>query len=78
MAERKVYHVNKTEDGWEGKLEDGHRSSITGPDKDEVVKQTIELAKKSEPSSIIIHTQDGRIEEERTFPRSTDPHPPRG
>jgi hypothetical protein len=73
MAERKIYHVNKTDDGWEGKLEGGQRASVTGSTKTEVVSKTIELAKNQEKSSVIIHTKDGRIEEERTFPRASDP-----
>ncbi|GAB2538784.1 DUF2188 domain-containing protein [Rufibacter soli] len=73
MADRKIYHVNKTDDGWEGKLEGGQRASITGSTKTEVVSKTIELAKNQEKSSVIIHTKDGKIEEERTFPRASDP-----
>jgi hypothetical protein len=73
MADRKIYHVNKTDDGWEGKLEGGQRASVTGSTKTEVVSKTIELAKNQEKSSVIIHTKDGKIEEERTFPRASDP-----
>ena len=78
MADRKIYHVNKTEEGWEGKLEGGQRASVTGSTKVEVVSKTIELAKHQEKSSVIIHTKDGKIEEERTFPRASDPKPPKG
>ncbi|AKQ45792.1 hypothetical protein TH63_09285 [Rufibacter radiotolerans] len=73
MADRKIYHVNKTEEGWEGKLEGGQRASVTGSTKEEVVSKTIDLAKNQEKSSVIIHTKDGKIEEERTFPRASDP-----
>ncbi|QHL88468.1 DUF2188 domain-containing protein [Nibribacter ruber] len=78
MTERKIYHVNKTEEGWEGKLEDGQRASVTGTNKQEVVKKTIEIAKNHNTSSVIIHTQDGKIEEERTFPRGSDPEKTKG
>ena len=78
MADRKIYHVNKTEEGWEGKLEDGQRASVTGTNKQEVVKKTIEIAKNHSTSSVIIHKQDGKVEEERTFPRGSDPERTKG
>ncbi|WP_192822243.1 DUF2188 domain-containing protein [Rufibacter sp. LB8] len=78
MAERKVYHVTKTEAGWEGKQEGGQRASVTGSTKAEVVQKTIEIAQNHASSSVIIHTQDGKIEEERTYPRSSDPTSSRG
>lgn len=78
MTARKNYHVTKTDDGWQGKKEGGQRASVTGPTKEEVVKQTIELAKKQDASSVTIHKVDGKIQEERTYPKSSDPFPPEG
>lgn len=78
MATRKTYHVTKTDDGWQGKKEGGQRASVTGPTKADVVKQTVELAKKQDAGSVVIHKQDGKIQEERTFPKSSDPFPPKG
>jgi len=78
MAERKNYHVTKTENGWIGKVEGGERASVTGHTKEEVVKQTIELAKRQDAASVTIHKQDGKIQEERTFPKSNDSFPPEG
>jgi hypothetical protein len=43
-----------------------------------VIKKTIELAKKQEDSSVVIHKKDGKIQEERTFPKSSDPFPREG
>ena len=31
-----------------------------------------------QPSSLRIHGKNGRIQEERTYPRGSDPYPPRG
>jgi hypothetical protein len=76
--QRTTYHVTKTDDGWEGKKEGSERASVTGNTKEEVVKKTIELAKKQEDSSVVIHKQDGKIQEERTYPKSSDPFPPEG
>jgi hypothetical protein len=41
---RKNYHVTKTNDGWQGKLEKGQRASVTGSTKSEVVQKTIAIA----------------------------------
>ncbi|HCT29243.1 MAG TPA: hypothetical protein DIW31_00560 [Bacteroidales bacterium] len=78
MAQRKIYHVTKTDEGWQGKLEGGQRASVKGDTKEEVVKKTIELAKNQEDSSVRIHKLDGEIQEERTYPRKSDPFPPEG
>jgi hypothetical protein len=78
MTTRKTYHVTKTDDGWQGKAEGGKRASTTGNTKEEVVKKTIEIAKKQESSSVKIHKSDGEIQEERTYPKKSDPHPPKG
>lgn len=75
---RKTYHVTKTEKGWHGKKEGGERASITGDTKEEVLRRTIEIAKKQGDSSVVIHKQDGKIQEERTYPNSSDPFPPEG
>lgn len=75
---RKNYHVTKTEKGWQGKLENGERASVVGTTKKEVVQKTIELAKNQPNSSIKIHKIDGTFQEERTYPRKSDPYPPEG
>lgn len=77
MTKRKTYHVTKTENGWQGKLEKGKKASIVGDTKSEVLKKTIDLAKKQVESSIKIHKSDGKIQEERTYPKGTDPYPPK-
>lgn len=75
---RKTYHVTKTEDGWKGKAEGGQRASVTGKTKEEVVQKTIDLAKNQGNSSVVIHKRDGKFQEERTYPKSSDPYPPEG
>lgn len=74
MTTRKTYHVTKTDDGWQGKAEGGQRASTTGVTKAEVMKRTIEISKNyNGNSNVIIHKQDGEFQEERTYPRSSDP-----
>jgi hypothetical protein len=77
--ERKVYHVIRNgASGWKGMLEHGGRASVTGDNKQDVVDRTIAMAKNHTTCSVIIHKTDGTIQEERTFPKGTDPNPPRG
>ncbi|MFK7060258.1 DUF2188 domain-containing protein [Flavobacterium oreochromis] len=74
MTQRKTYHVTKTENGWQGKAENGKRASTTGDTKAQVMQRTIEIAKKHNGNSnVIIHKQDGKFQEERTYPKSSDP-----
>jgi hypothetical protein len=78
MEKRTKYHITKTDEGWEGRIEGGKRASAKGRTKEEVKKKTIELAKKNGESSVIIHKENGKIQEERTYPRKSDPFPPSG
>lgn len=78
MADRKTYHVTKTEQGWQGKAENAQRASVTGQTKAEVKQKTIEIAKSQGKTSVKIHKENGKIQEERTYPKSSDPCPPRG
>jgi hypothetical protein len=76
--QRTTYHVTKTDEGWQGKKENGERASVKGETKEEVMKKTIEIAKNQGDSSVVIHKLDGKIQEERTYPKSSDPFPPEG
>jgi len=78
MSSRKTYHVTQTNNGWQGKKEGGQRVTVKGNTKKEVVKKTIEIAKKQGNTSVIIHKQNGKIQEERTYPKGSDPYPPEG
>lgn len=74
MTQRKTYHVTKTDEGWQGKAEGAQRASTTGATKAEVAQRTIEIAKNFDgDSNVIIHKQDGEFQEERTYPKSSDP-----
>lgn len=78
MSKRKTYHVTKTKDGWQGKAQNGERASAKGATKKEVVEKTIEIAKNSGNSSVKIHKGNGQFQEERTYPKKSDPYPPKG
>jgi len=49
------------------------------PNKDQAIKNTAEVAKKSpEAVSVKVHKENGRIQEERTYPKSADPRRSKG
>jgi hypothetical protein len=70
---RESFHVTKTAKGWEGHREGKNNAVARGATKKEVVSEMIRVAKHNQPSSLRIHKVDGKIQEERTYPRSTDP-----
>ena len=72
--ERRVYHVMRNGlDGWKGVMEHAGRASVTGENKQDVVNRTVAMAKNHSKCSVVIHKMDGTIQEERTYPRSSDP-----
>jgi hypothetical protein len=75
---RESFHVTKTSKGWEGHREGKERPVAKGTTKKEVVSEMIRVAKHHQPSSLMIHKVDGKIQEERTYPRSSDPRKYKG
>lgn len=70
--------VKKGRSGWTAKTKNG-RAFATGDTKAAVVKNAAAKARKSRrPVSLRIHGRDGRIQEERTYPRSADPSSSKG
>jgi hypothetical protein len=71
--------IVKKPDGWAG--ESGGRTvpNTKATTKTETVQKVAAAAKKSnEPVSVRIHKLDGKIQEERTYPRSADPRSSKG
>ena len=69
---RTNFHVTKSEEGWIGRREGENHVIAKGVTKKDVVGEMIRVAKRHEPSSLRIHKQNGRFQEERTYPRSSD------
>jgi len=66
------YHLTKNDDHWQLAKEGASRASKTGATKDEVLQLAHDfLADKT--ASLKIHGADGKIQEERTYPRKSDP-----
>ena len=76
---RKVYTVGPDpKGGWRGDAKGSNRAVAKGDNKAEVVKRTIDVAKKQPSAQVRIKGKNGRIQEERTYPRSSDPGRTRG
>jgi hypothetical protein len=71
---RKIYTVETDpKGGWRGKAKGSTRAVAKGDNKAEVVKRTTEVAKKQPKAQVRIKGKNGRIQNERTYPRSSDP-----
>lgn len=75
----KNYHITKSKDGagWDLKKQGGERASIKAETKVEIIKATREFMQNKE-GSVKIHKGDGKFQEERTYPRASDPVKSRG
>jgi Uncharacterized protein conserved in bacteria (DUF2188) len=78
MPKRKTYTVSKsTTGGWEAK-ESGGAVIASGDRKPEVVRAAARTARQQDSASLRIQRADGRIQEERTYSRSSDPSRTKG
>ena len=69
-GKRKVYTVGPDpKGGWRGEARGSTRAVAKGDNKAEVVNRTIEVAKKQPKAEVRIKGKNGRIQEERTYPR---------
>lgn len=72
---RKEHHVVSNPDGgWDVKRENAERASRHCETKDQAVEVAREIAKNQE-SELIIHRQDGTIQDSRSY--GNDPCPPK-
>jgi hypothetical protein len=66
--------VVKKDEKWVGESGGKTVRGTGAPNKDQAIKNTAEVAKKSsEPVTVKIHKENGRIQEERTYPGPADP-----
>lgn len=73
---RKVIHVVPRAEGWAVKRENTAKASEIKPTKEQAVKIATNQAKKAGLGQVVIHGQNGKIQEERTY--GHDPYPPKG
>jgi hypothetical protein len=77
MTKRTTYHVTQRDDGdWQVKGQGAPRASAVESTKAEAVSRGAEIARNKGNSQLIIHKQDGKIQDERTY--DNDPYPPPG
>ena len=79
MAKRKVYNVTKrsSKPGWKVK-EQGGKTVTKTKTKDAAVQGATKVARKKKRASVVIKKANGRIQEQRTYPRSSDPSRSKG
>jgi len=71
------YHITKDGDQWKLKKETAKRATEVANTKKKIIKKTQEYIKTHE-GSVKIHKQDGKFQEERTYPKKKDPPESKG
>lgn len=66
------YHVKKHQDHWDLTREGAAHAAISKATKEDLIL-AMQTFVKGKTVSVKIHGEDGRIQEERTYPRSSDP-----
>ena len=64
---RTTYHVVPHEDRWAVRKQNSTHNTRVSDDKDEAIDIATGFARNQAPSRLIIHDDDGRIDEQRTF-----------
>ncbi len=71
------YHITKEEDKWKLTKEGNARASKAADTKQEIMDITRDFMK-DKTGSVKIHKENGTIQEERTYPRKSDPRESKG
>jgi hypothetical protein len=74
MAKRKTYIIKANDEGgWDVWAEESDKALSVYRTKSEAVERAAELARKQEPSQVIIYKKDGDLQEERLFGEDAAP-----
>ena len=71
------YHVTKSDDHWQLLKEGNSRAYLTGTSKTEIMDK-VHTFMQFKIGSVKIHSEDGALQEERTYPRKEDPKKSKG
>lgn len=71
------YHLTKKKDEWRLEKAGSNRAVVKADTKAEAVQKSRHYMAKN-GGSMRIHKEDGKIQEERTYPRSKDPRRTKG
>ena len=77
MPWRKTYTVSRSGNGWKA-TESGGNVVASGKRKSDMVRDAAKVARQQPSASLRIQGRDGRIQDERTYPRSSDPRRSKG
>lgn len=66
------YHIVKDGDRWKFKKEGASRAIKTSGIKEDIIQQMRDYME-THNGSVRIHKEDGKFQEERTYPRKIDP-----
>ncbi len=77
MPRTRIHVTHDRDGGWNVKKEGAEKASAHRDTKAEAIDRARDLAKNAGPSQVIIHKEDGTIQEERTY-GGGDPFPPPG
>jgi hypothetical protein len=67
MPKLQTYHVTSHEDGWAVEAVGAQRPSAVEGRKADAVKRAKELATNQKPATVIVHKQDGTVQDEFTY-----------
>lgn len=76
MAKRKEVHVVPWPGGWAVKVSGKLFDHV--PTKAEAVAMAVDFCRGAGLCSLKIHDRKGRVQSERTYPKGSDPYPPKG
>lgn len=72
------YHLTKEDDQWKLHRQGADRASkVFDGTKEEAIRQSADYLK-DRGGSLKIHKEDGKFQEERTYPKSADPRESKG
>lgn len=69
----KNYYLTKKDDQWKLTEEGKSRASKIFDNKQEGIKESAVFLKSNQGGSLKIHLENGKIQEERTYPKTNDP-----
>lgn len=67
MAELRIYHVRYRDDAWVVEAEGAKQPSASEARKADAVKRAREIAENQQPSQLIVHKQDGTVQNETSY-----------
>ena len=74
-----TYHLTKMNVNWKLTKEGNSKASKSfDGSKSEAIKESADFLKSGKGGSMKIHKENGRIQEERTYPKSKDPRKSKG